>query len=242
MASRLSPDTFGCDRCGLGIGHNRPRASCWPSCSLGYVWPGALVVTAATAALASSIMNAYTDERILRNHEDQKCLDSATGRAFASASTSTMLWNPQDLEVVLFVKAPNVFHRDRQPLRLVQTVCTGSPRPHARIIHGPLTDPIWRCYAEGVAVTSEVEMDVDHSSYPFHNLGIGPGGTGFKLSRAPARSLTSWMPGKRRSVPRGHSAEQPRNRPGRAAGLTPTRSAGVVGRLRQLRAVPGFVA
>jgi NADH-quinone oxidoreductase subunit J len=127
---------------------------------LGPLARGALVVTAAITALASSIMNTYTDERIARNHEDQKRLNSAMDRLFAKASDSTMLWNRQDLEVVLFVKALNIFHRARQPLRLVQTVCTGSPRPHPRIIHGPPTDPIWRCYTNGNAVTGEVEMEI----------------------------------------------------------------------------------
>jgi hypothetical protein len=116
-------------------------------------------------------MNAYTDDRILRNQEDQKRLDSATGSLFANVSTSTSLWNPQDLEVMLFVKALNVLHRDRPPLRLVQTVCTGSPRPHARIIHGPPTDPIWQCYTKGESITSEGELGVDHGSYLL-NLGL----------------------------------------------------------------------
>jgi hypothetical protein len=117
-----------------------------------------LVATAAITAFASSILNTYTDQRILRNRADQMHLDSATGRLFAKASTSTQLENPHHLEVVLFVKAPNVLRRDR--LRLVQTVCTGAPRRHARILHGPLDDPIWQCYTENKQVsTGDLEQE-----------------------------------------------------------------------------------
>jgi hypothetical protein len=126
---------------------------------LGPTGRGALIGVAAVTALAGAILDAYSDQRVFSDRNSQTFLEHATANLLAEAIAAIDV-APHDLEVVLLLRARDLFHPSRAALRIVHTVCIGVTREHPNVIHEArqpaeaqdLNAPIWRCYREGESV------------------------------------------------------------------------------------------
>lgn len=117
---------------------------------LGPAGRGALIGVAAVTALAGAVFGAYTDERTFGDKDRQKRLEGMTARLLAGAFEQIDI-APDDLEVILLLRARDLFHPKRRALRIVHTVCMGVSHEHPGVIHEPVAepddgDPIWKCY------------------------------------------------------------------------------------------------
>jgi hypothetical protein len=131
---------------------------------LGPAGRGILIGVAAATALAGAVFDAYSDEQAFSEKGRQKQLERATARLLADGFEQIDI-APDDLEVVLFLKARNIFHPKHAALRVVHTVCLGAPHAHPRVIHdGPAVSeadgrsPIWKCYHDAEPVEPMAEI------------------------------------------------------------------------------------
>jgi hypothetical protein len=118
----------------------------------------ALIGVAAASAGASAVLDAYSDERAASDQNQQKHLEDRTVRLLFRAYDNIKI-DPQDLEVVLFLKARNLRHPHDAALRIVHTVTIGRSREHPSVLHeerpvveGEHKGPIWNCYHSGKPV------------------------------------------------------------------------------------------
>jgi hypothetical protein len=118
-----------------------------------------LIALAAATALAGAVFDAYSSERALSDQPRQELLESQTSTLLADGLLAIAI-EPQDLEVILLLKARNLFHPKRAALRIVHAVSIGGSHEHPNVIHesrqpvddGGYTDSIWKCYHDGESI------------------------------------------------------------------------------------------
>lgn len=119
-----------------------------------------LIALGAVSLFLGAVSDAYSDDRVVTDNEAEKRVESLVYGLIGTVLTEMKI-DPQDLEVVIFVKTRRLLRFRSTALRIAYTTSVGLSRPHPNsIIYAPSTrdqvnarrgfrDTVWNAFHDG---------------------------------------------------------------------------------------------